>query len=108
MDVTSTAAASTAPVNKNTQPPVQNNTTPGPKDAELQAIQNEISQISEAVKNSKIPPLQQDTVSFNKPAEKPSEQAINREIVNMTTPSSPLETKDTAPADPAKKDTPAA
>lgn len=107
MDVTSVAATPTVQANKNTQPPAQNPPVT-PQNTDLQAIQNEINQISEAVKNSKIQQLQQDTFSPSKPADKASEQAINREIVNMTMPSSPLEKKDAAPADPTKKVTPAA
>lgn len=101
MDITSTAALPTPVAQKPTALKTDKPITPKlPDDANIQAIQKEISQISDEVKNSKLAPLAKDTVDFTK-----SQEA---EIVNMTTPASPLEKAANPAPEPIKENTPAA
>lgn len=102
MDITSTAA-STIQVNQKpttTKPDSLGKQPPTPEDANLKAIQTEIKQITDEMKDSKLQPLKQDTANFAK-----SEKA---EEINMTTPASPLEAKPDNSEKPIKENTPAA
>lgn len=104
MDVTSTAA-STIQVNQKpnaTKPDNIGKLPPTPEDANLKAIQTEIKQITDDMKDSKLKELPKDTVDFS------NSKAQKIQEINVTTPAAPLD-KEASPAPEAvKENTPAA